>query len=157
MEYFGHKLKQGITTVEVVFAVAIMGLVVVFTTSTLGLFFSTSHEIINKTQAMYLAEEGMELLRYKRDQDWINIDALSLGTQHYLRVDGFNLQIVSTPEIIDEKFTRSFILDEVSRDVNGDIDSSGTVDDNSKLVEFTVSWATGSITLTSILTNLNGI
>ena len=157
MEKFSNKLKQGITTIEVVFGVAIMGLVVVFTISTLGLFFTTSHEVLNKTQALYLAEEGMELLRFKRDQNWNNIDTLTLGNQYYLKINVTSISILNTPEIFDGTFTRSFRLEAVERDSDGDIVDSGTVDDNSRYAIFEVSWPTGSTTLTSVITDLHGI
>lgn len=151
--------QKGISLVEVVIGVAIAGLVIVFVSHTITLFLATSEETLNRTKALYLAEEGQEILRYIRDMDWDEIDALTVpaGTTYYLEVTDTTLSTTTTAEVIDSTYTREFVLSSVERDGNDDITTSGTPDDGSLFVTFTVDWGISSTSLTTLLTNIHNI
>lgn len=148
-------LTRGLTLIEVLIGVAIAGLVIVFIAHTITLFTAASEEALDRTQALYLAEEGIEILRYLRDADWNTIEnELSVGTTYYFDVSTTTLATTTVVETIGQ-FTRSFELSEVERDSDDDIISSGgTVDSGSRFATVTVSWGSESVSLTSLLTDL---
>lgn len=148
--------KKGIALVEVLFGVAIAGLVIVFVSHTLTLFVIGAGETRIKTKALYLAEEGMESVRYLRDSSWSLFDTeLSNGTTYYLAMATSSFATTTVPEVIDGTYTRSFEITEVRRDADDDIvDSGGTVDPDSRYITFTVGWGTASVTLSSLMSNL---
>jgi hypothetical protein len=119
-------------------------------------FINSSHEVADETQALYLAEEGQELVRFIRDNDWTNISSLSIGVDYYLDIQTSDITTTATPEVIG-RFTRSFSLEDVERDSDDDIVSSGSVDSGSRYVTVSVEWGTPvrTVSLTSILTNIN--
>lgn len=153
------RAHRGITIVEVIIGVAIMALIVAFISYTITLFVQSSDGALKRTQALYLAEEGIEIMRYLRDSDWNTLDSeLTNDTTYYLDVATTTLATTTTPELIDDTYTRSFELTEVRRDGDDDIvDSGGTIDDGSRYVTFSVSWDTATVTLTALLTNIHDI
>ena len=154
-----RKTESGIALVEVIVGIAITGLVLVFVSHTITLFVTGAAETRTRTKALYLAEEGVEVMRYMRDSDWNIIDTeLSNDTSYYLTVATTSLATTTTPEIIDGTYTRSFSLSEVRRDADDDIVSSGgTVDSHSRFITFSVGWGTATVTLPSLLTNIHDI
>ena len=99
----------------------------------------------NKVRASFLAEEGLEALRVLRDTSWsANIAGLSAGTNYYL---SFNTVTsawsisTSNPGYIDNLFTSTITIENVQRDANDDIVSSGgTNDPDTKKFNVSVSW-----------------
>lgn len=145
----------GISAVEVLVGVSILALILVFVTYGLVRLVDTGRLVAERTEALYLAEEGMELIRFVRDGDWDAFDNLTSGTTYYLDIDPTTIAFTSTPESIDE-FTRSFEVEPVERNTNDDIVASGTNDSGSSYVTVTVSWDGGieSVSLTSMLGNI---
>ncbi|MDA8596812.1 hypothetical protein N9L26_00565 [Candidatus Pacebacteria bacterium] len=151
-----HTNASGVALVEVVLGVAIAGIVVAMIAFTFGLFVSASNRAVEETQALYLAEEGLEILTHLRDTDWDILETdLAVDTTYYLSVATTALDTTITPEVIDGKFTRSFRLSEVERNGNDDIVSSGSVDDGIRFVTMSVEWGTEEVALTSLLANLH--
>lgn len=149
--------ERGITIVEVIIGVAIAGLVIVFISHTITLFLVSSGATLQKTKALYLAEEGLEIMRYLRDEDWSTIDdELSNGTTYYLSVATSTLGTTTVPEVIDGIYTRSFELSEVRRDNATDdiVSSGGSVDGGSRWVTFFVSYDSATVTMETLLTNI---
>lgn len=62
--------------VEVLVGSAILSLVLFAFTSSLSIYSAASIDATRRTQALFLAEEGVELLRSMRDQSWSNIGDL---------------------------------------------------------------------------------
>lgn len=148
--------EQGIALIEVLVGVAVASLVIGLIIYSVGLFFAGSKVAIERTQALYLAEEGIEILRYLRDDDWSTFDTdLTIGTTYYFDVTSAYVATTTSPEIIDSTYTRSFVLGAVERDGDDDITTSGTVDTGSKHVTVTVAWGAESVVLETILTNLH--
>lgn len=116
-------------------------------------------------KAAYLLEEGIEILKLIRDQNWSNISALSSGVNYYLKettpANG-TWSISTLPvEIIDSTFYRIVTANSVRRDANSDIQLTGTLDPNIMRVSVSVSWwqngATTTKTVHTYLTNIFGI
>jgi type II secretory pathway pseudopilin PulG len=156
-----HTGEHGITSLEVAIGVSIAGIVIAFAANAIMLFLNSARDVTVQTQALYLAEDGLELLRYVRDEDWNSVSSLAVNTTYYLDVTPTVVSATGVPEVIDE-FTRSFQVQNVYRDSSTDdivaSTTGGSVADTStKYVTVTVSWGspTESLSLSTILTNLN--
>lgn len=152
--------RRGITAVEAVIGLSIAGLMLTYAAHAIVTFISSARAVTEKTQALYLAEDGLELLRFVRDNDWSNVSGLSLGTPHYLDVASTYVRATTTPETIGD-FSRSFTLRNVYRnsstdDIVASTTSGAVADPDSKYVTMTVSWdgGTESVALTGILADL---
>lgn len=160
MQYQFHSQK-GITAVEILIAVSIAAVVLITASYSIFNFVNSAREVAEKTQALYLAEDGLELIRYVRDNAWTNISTLSLNTPYYLDATSSYVHITTSPETVGD-FSRSIAFQNVYRDSTTDdivaSTTSGSVaDNNSKYVTVTVTWGspTKTVSLSSILVNLN--
>ena len=160
---FNHQSNRGISVIEVLIGLSLFAIIFVFIYETLTLFFVNHNRLLEQTQAVYLAEAGQEYVRYLRDADWTTLtDDLSVGTTYYLSVSTTTIATTTSPEVIDGKFTRSFVLWPGYRDADDDLVASttpgATPDSGSYQVTTQVSWGTnGSVHLESLLTNLQNI
>ncbi len=152
--------STGVTSIEVVLGVSLAGIIIVYSATSIVQFINTARDVTVKTQALYLAEEGLELVRFIRDNDWTEISSLSLGSTEYLAVTGSDVSVSGAPEVIDE-FTRSFSIENVYRnsstfDIVASTTGGSVADPDAKYVTATVSWGnpTKSVSLTTILTNI---
>ena len=153
--------QQGITLIEVLAALSIIAVMVVVIGFSVTSFVDARSELLNNTKAVYLAEEGYEILRALRNDDWSIIDALVIGDTNYFAVATTTIAVSGTPEVIDGEFYRSFKLSSVYRDGDDDITDSttpGAVVDT-EILEVTVSvfGPTGTTSLTAILSNIFAI
>lgn len=150
--------KSGIAIVEILIGTSILTIILAFISTTLVLFLDTSNLALEQTRALYLAEEGQEFLRYLRDEDWDTLATLTEGSTYYLTVATSTVTLTGSPEVIDGIYTRSVVVDELRRDGNDDmVSSGGTVDTGARTVTVTVSWGSKDVVLTSVLTNLYNI
>jgi hypothetical protein len=124
-----------------------------------SLYLKTALENGKAVQAAYLAEEGVEVMRYLRDASWTqNIAPLSLNTPYGLAMS--NAWVTNSTSTWIGGFNRIVTLASVERDAESDIVASGgTIDPNIKLVSVSVSWpqhgATTTKTVATYLTNLH--
>lgn len=159
MKIFPAHRKNGLTLVEVVIAAAIILAAVVTLLGVHTLYLKTALSNGNSVKAAYLAEEGIEAIRFLRDSSWsANIATLSLNTDYGVVLPGDMWQATTTNTSIGD-FQRTIRLSAVYRDINDDIVSSGgSLDPNTKLLVSTVSWAangtTTSKSISTYLTNL---
>ena len=151
-------LTKGVSIVEVLFGVSLFALITIFTTQTIALFLDNADRAQAEMHAVYLAEEGLEVVRYLRDDDWNTIADLAVDTTYYLAITASSLAVVTVPETIDGTYARSFVLREVYRDGNDDIVASTTagavVDTGSKTVHMHVAWGSELVSLQTLLTNI---
>lgn len=143
-------LNLGLTLVEVLIATSI---ILVFLLALLGahnLYIKTALSSGEVIKAAELAEESLEVMRFLRNSSWdTNIAPLSLDTNYYLVLGAGNWNVSTTNIFVDNLFERKVRLSAVSRDVNGDIVSSGgTLDPNTLLLVSLVSWRVGEATTT---------
>lgn len=149
------RTHAGIALIEVLIGIAIVGAVLVVVSHTIILFLDSSEQVLRQTQAVYLAEEGQELMRYLRDENWNTIANLSEGTVYYLSVSTSTVSVTTTAELIDGRYTRSITIDQLRRDAENDVvTSGGSVDPEGRMVSVDVTWDGGSVSLSSIITNL---
>jgi competence protein ComGC len=158
--YAACKTRRGVTAVEMLVGVSIAALILIAASTTISTFANTAHNIVTKTQALYLTEDGLELVRFVRDNDWADINSLTEGDTYYIDVDASSVEVGSTPETVGE-FTRSVVFENVYRhsstdDVVASTSPSSVEDTNSKYVTVTVSWGSPveSVSLPSILADI---
>ena len=152
---------RGFGLLEIVIAVAIIG-TTVFALSLVFLM-ADKLEASNQSRANFLAEEGLEVLRFLRDESWSgHLANLNTITTYYL---SFNSAIsawsvtTSNQGPIDNLYTRSFTVAAVNRDALSDdiVDSpAGSPDANTKKFSVSVSWQErGSYSITALSTYLS--
>ncbi|HBT81815.1 hypothetical protein A3B26_01630 [Candidatus Giovannonibacteria bacterium RIFCSPLOWO2_01_FULL_48_47] len=139
--------RQGFGLLEIVLAVSLvagslLALVAVFLLAQSTVEFSNQ-----KLQVAFLLEEGLEVLRHLRDSGWNqNIALLSPNTDYYLSFDPalFQWSVVGlAPAPISGLFTRSFRIENVSRDGTANIETiynPANDDPDTKKITMKVSW-----------------
>jgi type II secretory pathway pseudopilin PulG len=146
---------RGVTAVEMLFGISIVGIILVFAMNAIQNYINSAKSTTEKTQALYLAEEGLELMRFVRDQDWSTFSAIPENNPRYLSIGSTTISLTTTPEIVDG-FVRTITVSNVYRDSNDDIVASTTVgsvaDANTRYVTATITW--GSPTTTTSLTSI---
>lgn len=154
--------KRGFGLLEIVIATAIISGTIF---SLLFVFLISSRlaaESSDKVRANFLAEEGLEALRILRDETWSSLGGLSAGTNYYL---SFNTVTsvwsigASNPGYIDDLFHRTITVENVNRDANDNIVSSGgTNDPDTKKFNVSVAWSeragTSTVTVSTYLTDI---
>lgn len=145
--------SRGFGILEMVIASAILSV------SLLGIssFYQNSLRVSRATtsfvQAGYLLEEGVEAVKLLRDKSWSgNIANLTSGTSYHLVYSGGSWATTTTVTLVDGVFDRSFVLENVNRDGNDDIVSSGgTLDAGTKKLTVSVAWGSPTGTTTKTL------
>lgn len=155
-----HTQARGVTAIEVAIGVSLAALVLIFAVQTIGLFVNANREASEKTKAIYLTEEGLEVLRYLRDGSWSTLSGLSANSTYYIAASGTSIAITTTLQNMDG-YVRSFRVSNVYRNASDDIVASTTsgsvADTSSKYVTMTTTYGTptSSVSITSILTEID--
>lgn len=149
--------ERGFGIIEIIVAVAVIS-VALFTIQQVS-FLYLKQNIENKKnlKASYYAEEALEAVRSIRDQGWTaNIASLTMGANYYPIISSNKWTLTATnPGVIENIYTGQVVIDNVSRDSNDNIVSSGGTDDpNTKKATVTILWEGKSTILTTYLTNL---
>lgn len=144
-------LHKGALTIELLIATAVIAVALVAATLSAGGAISASRQTLHQTQGAYLLEEGAEAVKIIRNEAWSNISNFTNGTDYYLSFSGTVWSLGTTPNT-EGIFTRVINFEEVERDINDDIVSSGgTVDTGTRYVNVEVSWNEGDQTKTKNL------
>jgi prepilin-type N-terminal cleavage/methylation domain-containing protein len=159
MQSYFYKLQRGVTLIEVVIAIAIISIMIVVVGYSVMTYVDARAQLLDNTKKLYLAEEGIELLRVLRDEDWTAIESLTVDDTYGFSVSTTTIATAGTVEEIDGTFYRSFVVSAVRRDANDDIDflGGGTIDPDTRLVTVSVFGPTSTTSLSAILTNINAI
>lgn len=106
-------------------------------------------------EAVLLLQEAFEAVRSVRDESWTaNIAPLSNGTAYYPVVENSKWKLaVSSPGLINGKYTRSISFEQVVRDGEDKISSAGTADPDTRKVTAAVSWNNKTRTIATYITN----
>ena len=147
--------------VEVLVGISIVAVTLIAIGFGVNAYVEARRELITETKSTYLVEEGYEIIRAIRDNDWNTIEALTTGTTYYLAVATTTIAISNSPEIIDSNYRRSFVPRAVYRNGSDDIVPSttpgATVDAGSRQIDVSVAGPNGTTTLSAILSNLHAI
>lgn len=159
--FYSNLKEKGVTLIEVMVAISIIATIVVVVGFSVTAYVDARSRLLNDTKSTYLAEEGYEILRALRDDDWNTIKSLTVGVTQYLSVSTTTIAVSVTQEVIDGEFYRSFVLSPVYRDSNDDVTVSttpgATIDTGTLEVTMSVFGPTGTTSLKGILTNLHAI
>lgn len=145
--------RKGFSTIEIAVAIGILGIALVSIAQFSQAFLRAARLTANRTQAAFLTQEGMEAMRYLRDQSWSgNIDTITTGTPQYLDFTSSTLAYALTttePPLIEGRFERTITVDDAFRNANDDIVSSGgTADTSTKKFTIALSWQERGVTTT---------
>ena len=156
-----HKnLNDGLTLVEVMIATSIILVFLLALFGTHNMYLKTAFSGAKTVKAAYLAEEGIEVIRFLRDSSWeTNILALSTAIDYSLVFESGLWRSTTTDVFIDDIFERKIVLSEVYRNSSAEIVSSGgTLDPDTRMITVIVSWGNGTATTTksisTYITNL---
>ena len=150
--------QQGFTLIEVLLAAALILSSVLALLGVHSFYLRTALGQTATLQAVSLAEEGLEVVRFWRNLSWTNrIVPIPFDTGYGLSLNGGDWS--TTTDRFVENFERRVTLSAVYRDASGDIvTTGGTLDPNTLLVSSQVSWSKGWATTTksvaTYLTNL---
>lgn len=157
-------LKNGSGLIEILIAVFIFSIILGSLITASNKYLSGASDNLKSTKAAYLAEEGIEAIKIIRDTNWSTISNLADNTNYYLYWNTSSStnntwSATTTASTIDSIFTRTVVLNNVYRDSNGRIvTSGGTLDANTEKVTVTISWKAKAATTTkSISTYITNI
>lgn len=153
---------KGFGLLEIVIAVSIIS-ATIFSLSFVFLIASRLETMsLDKIRANFIVEEGLEAMRFLRDQSWAtNLGGLSAGTTYYLAfaTTTSTWSVGTNGSEIDKLFLRKITAENVCRNGSYDIVSScGTLDPDTKKINVSVEWLErGSTTTISASTYLSDI
>jgi len=163
---YNLQYNRGFGLVEILVASAVISASLIALTAVALLSFRVIDGSVRETQAEFLTEEGLEVVRILRDISWsANIAPLTSGVAHYptFNASGGTWTLVSTgADLIDGLFSRSIVFDDVYRkNIDDDIVAStspeaNTLDPGTKQVTSRVTWDNGEreIEFVTYITNL---
>ena len=155
-----HKSKsKGFGLIEIIIGSAILTISLIAISTYFQKSLQLSQDSGKTVQAGFLLEEGVEVVKFFRDTSWVNISGLTAGTFYYLQFDGTKWATTSSNVFISGVFERKLVINNVSRDANDDIVSSGgTNDADTKKVTVSVSWlgrnGTTTKSISTYITNI---
>src|SRR3989344_750647 len=157
-------ISHGFTLLEVLIGAAIITASLVATLSIFQQLLKINRENMMNTKAEFLLAEGLEGARIWRDQSWLNLSNLMVGTNYRYAWASDKWATTTTVTLLDGGFDRTIQTAAVARDSSShDIVSSGGANDSdTRLVTVTVAWratvgaGTTTRSVSVYLTNLFG-
>ena len=133
--------QKGFGLIEMIVAIAIA--IVVFVPVVLFLNFSLklAAEDVSRVEALYLAKSSLEQARSVRDEDWANIDALTIGNSYHFDKNASNPKgwVSDTGSDTIGKYTVWVVPSKVYRDASYNITPSSAENYDSKTLKITAS------------------
>lgn len=139
------KVNKGVSVIEILVVVAILGVALVSISDLVNLSLKSSQLSKQTVLANSLSQEAMEAVRSFRDEtSWLDngLGSLTIGTAyHPEKTVGSppDWNLVLGEETIDI-FTRKIVFETVYRDGSANIADSGVEDPETKKVRVTVLW-----------------
>ncbi|MEK7503169.1 MAG: hypothetical protein AAB556_01850 [Patescibacteria group bacterium] len=156
--------KAGFGLLEIVIASAVVGVSIFALSAAAVLSGRLQSQSSDKIRANFLAEEGIEAMRFLRDKNWnTNLAGLSPGTTYYVNFSTTTSQwgiSQSAEPYIVSLFERKISVERVYRDINDNIVSSGGAEDaDSKKITSAVSWqergeTTSTVSISTYLSDI---
>jgi len=152
------KLQKGIALMEMLVSVSIITVGIITLFNLVDFSFNASRTVDETGRAAALAQELMDAVRNIRDNtDW-GVDGLGTLTTG---ISYFSQITIGTPPqwtlVVGEEttngFTRKVVFDQVFRDANDDIATSGALDSDTLKVTATILWDSKKVELVTYLTN----
>lgn len=131
--------KEGFTIIEIVLAISIMAIIIVFMLNFFGTSTGFVHQTEIRSQALNIARIAMEELKARAENNWSNFlltaTTFDISDDIYSDLDFFTDDYILTVNLTQQ-------------DINGDDE----YDENIRKIEITVSWGSNSISLESLIT-----
>jgi hypothetical protein len=143
--------RQGVGLLEVVIGSAIILTGILSLVAAYNVYLRYALDNERNVQAAFLLEEGIESVKLIRDGGWSNyITPLAAGTMYYFHFDGSLWSATTTAgQHVDGVFLRTFTIENVYRDGDGDIvTAGGSLDSDTKKVTVTIAFRIRSGTTT---------
>jgi len=137
-----NKNKKGISVVEVVIASSIISIFMMTVSSVYSNFVQLSYDNVNKTQSVFLLDEGVEAVKTMSAYSWDQVGSSTPDTDYYLVWQDNRWQSTTTSGMIDDFFIRKFKVQDVYRDPStlNIVYTGGVSDINSKIISMQVLW-----------------
>lgn len=146
------RISKGFGLIEIVVGSAILTVSLIAISGYFQKALQLNQDSGKTVQASFLLEEGIEVVKFFRDTSWLNISGLTAGTYYFIQFDGTKWATTTSNVFVDNVFERKLIINNVSRDANDDIVSSGgTEDADTKKVTVSVSWPGRNGTTTKLI------
>lgn len=153
---------RGFTLIEIILAISIFTMFFLSISYFYKKALDVSEDTTGHIQSGYFLEEGIEAIKLMRDTSWTsNIATLTPGTTYYLYWNGSMWVSTTTLQKLENTYTRSFVISNVSRDANDNIvTSGGTNDPGTKMITLNVTWmrkgnkGTANDSIQTYITNL---
>lgn len=125
--------QRGYSVIEIIIAASVVITLVVVVSGALRAAVTLARHTTDQTQGALLLDEASEALQLLRDMDWDTYLApLTLDSTYYLSWDGSVYTLAATPVAVDGLYRVEVELSEVRRDGAGVLDSSGSIDSESR-------------------------
>lgn len=145
---------KGFGLIEILIAVAILSASLITLTATAQISFRIMKDSLERTQASFLAEEGVEVVRILRDTSWLaHIAPHTIEAVYYPVFSTTTTEWTLTatpPSLISNLFTRTVVFYDVyRRDSDSEIVDKNsadqkTLDPDTRQISSRVEWETGS-------------
>jgi Tfp pilus assembly protein PilV len=153
---------RGFTALEAVIGVTLVSLVLVYASHAIARSAVVGREEIQRTQAVLLAEEGLEVIQHIRDISYTSLSSMTAGTAYYLTISTTSLATTTTASLVDGTFRRTVQVFPAYRATSGDdlvastSPVSKSIDPHTMLVTATVTWGTptSTVSISRYLMNL---
>ena len=143
---------QGQTLIEILIGITVGAIIIGGTAGALVVTFKASLENKSFQNVSYLNQELMDNVTSFSEANWRNVYDLNKSpNQYYINIVSGGFAAVTGPEnIVIEgvSYDRSFTVDNVNRDANGDISDTGTDDPSTQKITVTTSWQSAGETKT---------
>ena len=151
--------NKGFGLIEIVIVSSIISVAVVSLSYVLVLSNRLSSRASDEIRANFIAEEGIEAIRFLRDKSWTtDLSVLVPNTDYFVILDTSTGQwSISTtePGLLGDLFRRTIRVDSVYRDPSFDIVASGgTIDPETLRITSLVTWQYGTTSLETYLSNM---
>ena len=149
--------KKGFSLIEILLAVTVFGMF------SAGVFYLALDTIqrdakieLDNTGLLY-AREGLEAVKNMRDRNYFSIT----NGDHGLNFTNDTWTFIAAPEDIDSYYSRTIIVEDVYRDLSGNIAAEGTFDPDTKYITSRIDWnwrgiIPRSISLNTYISNWTG-
>ena len=151
---------KGFGLIEIVIASAVISVALISLSLVFVLANRLTMRATEQVRANFIAEEGIEVMRFLRDKSWsTHLESLTAGVDYYISFNPATSawSITTTnPGLIDQTFQRIIRVSAVQRDASDDIvTSGGSIDSDTFKITSIVSWDIAeSINVETYLSNI---
>lgn len=132
ISYSLNSTCSGMGLLEVVFSLAIVMIILTGLVSSFQFFLKAGFLNTERIQSAFLLEEGLEVVRFKRDSGWTNITSLAVDTPYYFYRENNNW-LSTTIATTTSGFTRTITFYDTYRRTSDDVIVASTSPDSKSI------------------------